>query len=91
MSKELERLQKKEYESAAQEAAKDLEVDYGDQPKEKQQEQQTIDSGQTTDDMSITNAVGRADSLSKVLQRGSIENLANTATGLDSLIGASTA
>jgi len=36
MTKELKRLQEKEYASAAQEAAKDLEIDYGDSSQEHQ-------------------------------------------------------
>lgn len=36
-------------------------------------------------------SVGRIPSLNKVLKRGSVESLAATATGLDSLISASTA
>ena len=40
---------------------------------------------------SVIEAISKQQSINNVLKRGSIESLANTATGLDSLIGASMA
>lgn len=92
MRKELARLQAKEYESAAQEAAKDLDVDYGEQDREAQRLRDAAEEGtEGNQDSSLSDAMAKQTSFSSVLKRGSIESLANTATGLDSLIGASTA
>lgn len=90
MQKEIDRLQQKEYDNAAQEAAKDLEPqEYGEVVKQDQGKQET--EGDDSENSSLAQAVSKQSSLTNVFKRGNPVSIASTATGLDSLIGASAA
>lgn len=98
--KELERLQQKEIDAAAKEAAKDLDLDYGDKNEDMDEQQKELQLAiqaqeqaekDQQNDQGLIAAMNKQTSLTHVLKRGNFVTLANTATGLDSLIGASTA
>ena len=71
----------KEYDLAAQEAMKDLEIDYGDEQQVQKDEEQE----------EIAKAVKKQDSIVNLMSRGSFAGLLSSEKGLDQLIGASSA
>jgi len=91
---EFEEKQQHEYEAAAREAAKDLDPDLALEDQQSQEqigEQQTIEDPEKEVAGQVANSVSKQGSLVDVMRRGSIHSLAATGSGLDSLIGASSA
>jgi hypothetical protein len=67
MNQELRRLQAKEYESAAKEAAKDLETDYGDRDNQEQQQKQVQSDGEQQEGTGMDDAIDKQNSINRVL------------------------
>lgn len=74
---------KEDDEKAAKEAAKDLGYDYDEEDNKKNE--------QNDDDKVVGKAISNTDSLVAVMRGNSLHQLTNSATGLDSLIGATSA
>ena len=89
LANELKEKQESEYAAAAQEAMKDLDVDYKDHSKDEKVEDYEASKAQDETGQAYE-SVSKQHSLVNVMKRGSIHSLAATATGLDDLIGAST-
>lgn len=80
--------EQEENEKAAQDAMKDLDVCYGDEQSQKEQQKAEDAISEETGSDSVERVMKKQDSIVTLMRGNSLQSLATTGSGLDSLIGA---